>query len=82
MPTLFDRILLNLLQRPAIRREVAAILNRGEFTGELLEALKSVRSIIADAAMTGFNHADGDWAERLFASQRRTSAAVKKAETA
>lgn len=42
-------------------------------------ALLNVRSIIADAAMTGFNCKDGDWAKRLFASQQVTSAAVEKA---
>jgi len=36
-------------------------------------ALTNVRSLISEAAMTGFNHADGDWPERLFYSQQRTS---------
>jgi len=46
---------------------------------EMLAALEHVRSIIKDAALTGFNHADGDWAERLFASQQVTAAALAKA---
>ena len=47
---------------------------------ELLEALKLVRSIISDGAAVGFNYADGDWAERLFASQATSHAAITKAE--
>lgn len=47
---------------------------------ELLEAIKLVRSIISEAAATGFNCHDGDWAERLFKSQAVTHAAVRKAE--
>jgi hypothetical protein len=46
---------------------------------DLLEALLNVRAIIAEAAMTGFNWQAGDWAERLFASQATTSAAIAKA---
>lgn len=40
------------------------------------DALLNVRKIIADAAMTGFNWKDGDWVERLFASQAVTSDAI------
>lgn len=47
---------------------------------DLLAALKHVRAIISEAAMTGFNWRDGDWADRLFASQAMTHAAVAKAE--
>lgn len=43
------------------------------------EALEHVRAIIVEAAMTGFNYADGDWAERLYASQAITHAALKSA---
>lgn len=43
----------------------------------LEEALKFVRGIIVDAAMIGFNCHDGDWAERLFASQAVTIVALK-----
>lgn len=46
---------------------------------ELLAALVHVRSIIVEAANTGFNWADGDWAERLFASQGPSFDAVAKA---
>jgi hypothetical protein len=40
-------------------------------------ALKSVHSLISEAAKTGFNCHEGDWAERLFYSQRETSDALK-----
>ena len=46
---------------------------------EMLAALEGVRKIISDGAMTGFNCHDGDWAERLFESQRQTSMAIKLA---
>lgn len=46
---------------------------------DMLEALCSVNKLISEAAMTGFNCHDGDWAERLFHSQQATSAAIKKA---
>lgn len=46
---------------------------------DLLAALTNVRKLIAEAAMTGFNCHDGDWAERLFASQRVSSDAIRKA---
>jgi hypothetical protein len=45
----------------------------------MLEALLNVRAIISEASMTGFNYKDGDWPERLFASQAVTSAAIAKA---
>lgn len=46
---------------------------------ELLAALILVRTLIVDAAATGFNCHDGDWAERLFASQQVSFDAVIKA---
>jgi hypothetical protein len=46
---------------------------------EMLEALRNVQKLISEAAMTGFNCHDGNWAERLFLSQQVTSAAIKKA---
>ena len=46
---------------------------------ELLEALQNVRKLISEAALTGFNCKDGDWADRLFFSQQKTSAAIDKA---
>lgn len=46
---------------------------------ELLDSLVKVRALIVEAAMTGFNCHDGDWAERLFASQSFTHDAVRKA---
>ena len=45
-----------------------------------VEALKLVRSIISDGAETGFNGQSGDWAERLFASQSVTHAALRAIE--
>jgi hypothetical protein len=42
----------------------------------LRKALRNVQKIISEAALTGFNHKDGDWADRLFASQQKTSAAL------
>jgi hypothetical protein len=48
---------------------------------EMLAALLNVRKLISEAAMTGFNWQDGDWAERLFVSQQVTSAAIAKATT-
>lgn len=43
---------------------------------QMRAALVHVREIIKDGAMTGFNWQDGDWAERLFASQAVTHAAL------
>jgi hypothetical protein len=45
---------------------------------DMYAALLNVRAIISEGAATGFNWKDGDWAERLFASQQVTSAALKK----
>lgn len=47
---------------------------------DLLEAVLETRKLVSEAAMTGFNFADGDWAERLFLNQGRLSAAIAKAE--
>lgn len=46
---------------------------------DLLRELIAVRQIISEAALTGFNCHDGDWSERLFASQGPSSEAVRKA---
>ena len=59
-----------------VAKKLAAELNAFP---DMLDALKKVNGIIAEAAMTGFNYADGDWAERLFQSQQTTIAAIKKA---
>lgn len=45
---------------------------------EIERVLRVTRVIVSDAAMTGFNHADGDWAERLYANQASLSAALAK----
>jgi len=47
---------------------------------DMLEVLKEIRAIIADGALIGFQPLEGDWAERLYRSQAKSSAAVKKAE--
>lgn len=46
---------------------------------DMLEALQNVQKLISEAAMTGFNCKDGDWAERLFFSQQMTSKSIAKA---
>jgi hypothetical protein len=46
---------------------------------ELYEALKAVNGIIAEAALEGFRHDVGDWADRLYNSQQATSRALRKA---
>ncbi len=43
----------------------------------LRAALRAVQKLISEAAMTGFNCHDGDWAERLFHSQQATSRALQ-----
>ena len=43
---------------------------------ELDGALKNVQSLISEGAKEGFNCHKGDWAERLFHSQQRTSKAL------
>lgn len=47
---------------------------------DLLDAVVATRKLVAEAALTGFNYADGNWAERLFANQAVLSAAIKEAE--
>lgn len=47
---------------------------------DMYEALKLIRSIIVEGARTGFNPHSGDWAERLYASQAISLAALAKAE--
>ena len=46
---------------------------------ELYEALLNVNRLISEAALTGFNYRDGDWAARLYLSQQQTSRALGKA---
>lgn len=50
-----------------------------DINAELVAALEHVRSLIVEGALVGFNCGEGDWAERLFASQAMTFEAVKKA---
>jgi hypothetical protein len=46
---------------------------------DMLAALRNVNKLISEAAMTGFNCKDGDWADKLFFSQQMTSDAIAKA---
>ena len=48
---------------------------------DMLTALTAVNKLVSEAAMTGFNCHDGNWAERLFQSQQATSRAIKKASS-
>lgn len=50
-----------------------------EMVRELVEALEKVHKIISEASPIGFDPTSGDWAERLFFSQRATNAALAKA---
>lgn len=49
---------------------------------DLVDALKATRALVAEAAVTGFNCHDGDWAERLYTNQAVISAALRKAGAA
>ena len=55
-------------------------MGKDEQVQELRIALKYVRSIIADAAMVGFQWQEGDWATRLFASQGISKRALDRTE--
>ena len=57
----------------SLRKENARCADIAE---RMAEALEAVRGIISDAALTGFNWKDGDWPDRLFASQQKTSVAL------
>lgn len=46
---------------------------------KMLEALLNTRKLVSEAAMTGFNCKDGDWAEHLFANQGNITDAINKA---
>lgn len=46
---------------------------------DLYEALENVRNLISEGAEHGFNYNEGDWADRLFKSQAKSSAALRKA---
>lgn len=47
---------------------------------DLYAALDAVHKLIVEAALTGFNCNTGTWADRLFASQRNTNAALNLAK--
>lgn len=59
---------------------IAATANALPALIEAVEALSDVHKLVTEAALTGFNCHDGDWATRLFESQQRTSAALKALE--
>lgn len=61
---------------------IISVVEKKEVAKELLDNIKAIREIINEAAVTGFNPKDGDWAERLFASQGNSFEAVKNAEKA
>ena len=46
---------------------------------DMYAALVHIREIIAEGAKVGFNPTNGEWAEKLFLSQQKSSRAVKKA---
>jgi hypothetical protein len=46
---------------------------------DMLACLIEIRALITEAGLTGFNCHEGDWAERLFATQAASHAAVRKA---
>jgi hypothetical protein len=54
-----------------------AMMRKDERIAELEAALVATRSIICEGAVVGFNHADGDWAERLYANNGNISQALK-----
>lgn len=62
--------------KSALRRTLAEPLG----LEAMREALKHVREIIKDGALVGFNCHDGDWAQRLFASQAVTFASLQLPE--
>ena len=48
------------------------------YQSDLIEALRDVQMLISEAAGTGFNCHDGNWAERLFFSQQKTIDVLKR----
>lgn len=58
----------------------AAEVRIAELEARLKEAervLTGTRAIVSEAAMTGFNYADGNWPERLFANQAAISSTIR-----
>ena len=45
---------------------------------EALVTLMQTRSLVSEAAQTGFNYKDGDWAQRLYENQGKLSAMISK----
>ena len=57
---------------------LAEIAELKEEVERLREVIRVTRSLVSEAAMTGFRWDDGDWTERLFANQRELSKALEK----
>lgn len=57
---------------------IVAAANTQPAVADLVKALGIVRSIISEGALTGFNCHDGDWADRLYASQGMSSTALSR----
>lgn len=64
-----QRVLVN-----SLRAELATLRASAE---RMEAALKQIHGLVCEAAMVGFNCADGDWAERMFLSQADSIAAIR-----
>lgn len=49
-----------------------------EIVDELINSILEIHSLICDAAETGFNSLDGEWATKLYFTNARTYAILKK----
>jgi hypothetical protein len=65
-------------QRKANELESIANMHLIAAAPDMYDALKDLNKLIAEGAEHGFT--DHDWMERLFFSQRKTSAALRKAD--
>jgi hypothetical protein len=62
--------------RDRINKAEDGVRDQYRMGARLRDALVHVRKIIVEAAEAGFNCHDGDWADRLFASQAMTHSAL------
>ena len=60
-----------------LRMANGSIDKRDARIAELEAALSTTHRLIVEAAMTGFNCHDGDWAERLFVNQGSINDALR-----
>lgn len=66
-----------------LRADLASIRSVYDFAAleakitELRAAVLATRALVSEAALTGFNCKDGDWAERLFANQAALTDTIK-----